>query len=128
MNIFNKVNANEIKEISITGKRWFQRSYGNTYHSVSVGAVVSRQTANNIDPEVYPLTERNGDVWIDLGLVDFAYGYERHFENTALSILIEAVIDAPEDWKKYGYICQVATELNIPYSENIYDVRRKKDL
>lgn len=128
-NIFNTVNANEIREISITGKRWFQRSYGNTYHSVSVAVLVSRETANRLDPEAYPLTERNGDVWIDLAYVRDVYGYERHFENTALVLLVEAVNDAPEAWRKdLHYICQVATALNVPYSENVYDVNRKKDM
>lgn len=126
--IFNTVNANEIKEISITGKRWFQRSYGNTYHSVSVGVVVSRETANRLDPVQYPITERKGDVWIDLAYVGEEYGYERMFEQTALAVLIEAVEDAPKEWGEFVYICQVATALNVPYHENVYDVDRKKDL
>ncbi|MGL5281306.1 MAG: hypothetical protein ACRC8W_06020 [Plesiomonas shigelloides] len=128
MNIFNTVNANEIKEIHVTGKRWFQRSYGNTYHSVNVAAVVSRETANRLDPIAYPITQRNSDVWIDLGYVGFAYGYDRGFEQTALSILIEAVSDAPQEWKQNSYACQVATALNVPYTESVYDVSRKKDL
>lgn len=126
--IFNTVTANEIKEISITGKRWFQRSYGNTYHSVSVGVVVSRETANRLDPAQYPLTERNADVWIDLAYVGEEYGYERMFEQTALAVLKEAVQDAPKEWGDFVYICQVATALNVPYTENVYDVSRKKDL
>lgn len=128
MNIFNTVNANEIKEIHVTGRRWFQRSYGNTYHSVNVAAVVSRETANRLDPIAYPITERNSDVWLDLGDVGFAYGYERGFEQTALAILIEAVSDAPQEWKQNSYACQVATALNVPYTEDVYDVSRKKDL
>lgn len=126
MNIFNTVNAADIKEISITGKRWFQRSYGNTYHSVSVAAVVSRETAEKLGAN--PSPAGSGDVWIDLGYVGFAYGYDRGFEQTALAILIEAVSDAPQDWKQNSYACQVATALNVPYSENVYDVSRKKDL
>lgn len=124
--IFAHIDASEIKEISITGKRWAD-SYGNTYHSVSVGAVVSRETANRLDPVKYPLTERNGDVWIDLAFDWMVYGYERHFEFTALELLAKAV-SRPEWVKEYRYICQAAEALNVPYSENVYDVSRKKDL
>lgn len=126
MNIFNNLNAANIKEISITGKRWFQRSYGNTYHSVSVAAVVSRETAEKLGANPSPAGK--GDVWIDLGYVSDVYGYERAFEQTALCVLRAALIDCPEDFKNMGYICQAATALNVPYSENVYDVSRKKDL
>lgn len=126
--IFNKVNAADIKQISITGKRWFQRSYGNTYHSVSVGILVNRETAHRINPEEWAATGRNDEIWIDLAYVSDVYGYERHFEHTALTLLIEAVDDAPQEWKNLHYICQVATALDVPYSENVYDVNRKKDL
>lgn len=127
MNIINTVDANEIKEISVTGKRWFQRSYGNTYHSVSLGALVSVEVADRLGANKYG--NKSGDVWIDLAYVGFAYGYDRGFEQTALIVLIEAVKDAPEEWRKqFVYACQVATALNVPYSENVYDVSRKKDL
>lgn len=126
MNIFNTVSSKEIKEISVTGKRWFQRSYGNTYHSVSVAVVVGKDTAERLGVVTSPAG--NGDVWIDLGYVGFAYGYDRGFEQTALAILIEAVTDAPQEWKQNSYACQVATALNVPYTENVYDVSRKKDL
>ena len=126
--IFNTLNAADIKAISITGKRWFQRSYGNTYHSVSVGVLVNRETAHRINPAEYAAEGRNVEFWIDLAYVSDVYGYERHFENTALVLLNEAVIDAPEEWRKLHYICQVATALDVPYSENVYDVNRKKDL
>ena len=125
--IFNTVKAKEIKEISITGKRWFQRSYGNTYHSVSVAAVVSKEVAEKFEglPH-YPAG--NGDVWIDLAYVGETYGYERHFEHTALKALAAAVSDSPKEWESFHYICQAAELLGVPYSENVYDVNRKKDL
>lgn len=126
MNIINTVSVNEIKEISVTGKRWFQRSAGNTYHSVNVSAVVSVEVADRLGANKYG--NKCGDVWIDLGYVGFAYGYDRGFEQTALAILIEAVSDAPQEWKNNVYACQVATALNVPYTDNVYDVSRKKDL
>lgn len=126
MNIINTVNANEIKEISVTGKRWFQRSYGNTYHSVSLGALVSVEVADRLSAN--QSGNKCGDVWIDLAYIGFAYGYERGFEQTALSAMIEAVKDAPATWRDMSYACQAAEDLGVAYSENVYDVSRKKDL
>jgi hypothetical protein len=52
------------KHIVIVGKRWFQRTYGNTYHSVSV----------EVDGE-------------HLDYVPFAYGYDEGYLQTACQIL-----------------------------------------
>lgn len=128
--IINKINLSDIKEISITAKRWFQKSYGNTYHSVIVSVVVSRQSANKIDPISYPLTERNRDVWIDVAYVPFEYGYGNHYCHTAMRALIEALNDCPE-WvniDNYYHIDRLAKKLGVVYNENVYDVNRKKDL
>lgn len=124
--IFNNVSTSEIKEISITGKRWFQQSAGNTYHSVSVAALVPVAVADRLGANQYG--NQVGDVWIDLAYESDVYGYERHFEQTALQLLILAVNDAPAEWKKLPYICQAAEALDVPYTENVYDVKRKKDL
>ena len=122
--IFAHIDASEIKEISITGKRWTD-SAGNTYHSVSVAALVPVAVADRVNGNQYGKT--CGDVWIDLAFDWMVYGYERHFEFTALELLAQAV-NRPEWAKEYRYICQAAAALNVPYSENVYDVRRKKDL
>lgn len=126
MNIINTVNAADIKEISVTGKRWFQRSYGNTYHSVSLGAMVSVEVADRLGANKYG--NKSGDVWIDLAYVGFAYGYDRGLEQTALSAMIEAVKDSPEAWRNMSYACQAARDLGVVYTQNVYDVSRKKDL
>uniref|UniRef100_UPI003D3C90A1 hypothetical protein n=1 Tax=Escherichia coli TaxID=562 RepID=UPI003D3C90A1 len=126
MNIINTVNSADIKEISVTGKRWFQRSYGNTYHSVSLGALVSVEVADRLGANKYG--NKSGDVWIDLAYVGFAYGYDRGFEQTALSAMIEAVKDAPAAWRGMSYACQAAADLGVVYTESVYDVSRKKDL
>lgn len=126
MNIINTVNANEIKEISVTGKRWFQRSYGNTYHSVNVAVLVDVSVANRLCASQYG--NKSGNVWIDLAYVGFAYGYDRGFEQTALSALIETVKDAPATWRNMSYARQAAEDLGVVYTENVYDVIRKKDL
>lgn len=54
--------------ITITAKRWFQKSYGNTYHSVEVSKLVD-------------------DSWQTVGRVPFCYGYGDHYLNTAADIL-----------------------------------------
>lgn len=54
----------EIKTVQIYGKRWFQKSYGNTYHSVTV-------VVNNEE------TFYQG----------FTYGYGNHFISTACDLL-----------------------------------------
>ena len=54
----------KIKMIIITAKKWFQKSYGNTYHSVSV--------------------YRDSEF---LGYIPFRYGYGDHYLNTAAGIL-----------------------------------------
>lgn len=50
--------------IIITVKKWFQRSFGNTYHSVSIS--------------------KNGE-FVDY--ISFRYGYGDHYLNTAAEIL-----------------------------------------
>ena len=54
----------KVKTITIDARRWFQKTYGNTYHSV----------------RVYVNNEY-------LGGVDFAYGYDRQYIQTAFDIL-----------------------------------------
>jgi len=54
----------KIKMITITAKKWFQKTYGNTYHSVSV--------------------YRDSEF---LGYIPFRYGYDDHYLNTAAGIL-----------------------------------------
>lgn len=118
--------TSEIKEISIVGKRWFQKSFGNTYHSVSIACLVSVEVADRLNANKYG--NLVGDVWVDLAYISDAYGYERHFETTALVLFIEAVVDCPEEWRHLSYIRQIADTMNVPYTENVYDVKRKKDL
>ena len=56
----------KINNIAITCRRWFQKSYGNTYHSVQI---VDRETGRQLayDP--------------------FTYGYERQCIQTAVDML-----------------------------------------
>ena len=60
--------------VEVVGKRWFQKSYGNTYHSVKV----------YVNDEV--LTEA------------FTYGYEDAYRQTAHELLKQNDYDVPEGY------------------------------
>lgn len=89
--------------LTIVGRRWFEKTNGNTYHSVAV---------------------YDGKKLV--GSVDFAYGYGDMFLQTAFDIARGAGYYGGEQYssggyKEYGKFCQ----------ENFYtvaDVARKKDL
>jgi hypothetical protein len=53
--------------LTVIGRRWFEKTNGNTYHSV----------------EVY----RNGEL---IGLEPFRYGYGRQYQQTALELMKNA--------------------------------------
>jgi hypothetical protein len=54
----------KLDSVFIKGRLWFDKTYGNTYHSVRV--------------------EVNG---LSVGQVGFTYGYGEHYQDTALSYL-----------------------------------------
>jgi hypothetical protein len=94
--------------IHVSGRRWFQRGAGNTYHSVSV--------------------------WVDGDCVyrcDFAYGYDRQYEYTAQGWLkvngylpgLEQHEGAPDEclWR----YCE---RKGIKLVSEVTDVTRRKDL
>lgn len=89
-----------IPGLHIEGRRWFQRTYGNTYHSVRI--------------------------WIGGEMVahlPYSYGYGDQFLQTALDWL-KANGLAPQD-AQYGTLYLRET-LGGTYS--VYDVSRKRDL
>lgn len=63
--------------ITVTGKRWFQSSYGNTYHSVTIWVN---------DEELYS---------------PFSYGYEDAYKQTAHRMLLDEGYDIPEDYHDF---------------------------
>ena len=99
-----KVNINEISYIKIVAKRWFQKSYGNTYHSVAVFAASG--TGKDYKQE-------------SLGYIPFRYGYEDHYLNTAAEILGISEQELRSLISRYG------TEKFVIVCT---DVLRKKDL
>jgi hypothetical protein len=73
----------KINTMKIKGKRWFQRSYGNTYHTVKVFV--------------------NGEVLKS----EITYGYGSHYLQTAAELLKENGYDIPEDnGKAYAYVAK----------------------
>lgn len=62
-----------IKTLEIYGRRWFQKSYGNTYHTVSL----------YINGEYYKS--------------DITYGYENHYLTTAANMLKKLGYNIPDN-------------------------------
>ncbi len=86
--------------IIVSGRRWFQRSYGNTYHSV--------------------------DVTIDGKLVfesDRTYGYEDQYRSTACDYLIKAGY-----YNSYSDFIDDQRNYRDKFVFIVNDVQREKDL
>lgn len=90
------------KTYTIIAKRWFQRSNGNTYHSVNV--------------------YKNGEL---LDRVPFTYGYGNHYEQTALAMLQKLSIASPETTVFWKWQEEYGRDKVLVICE---DVKRKKDL
>ena len=80
----------KINTMKIEGKRWFQRSYGNTYHTVKVFV--------------------NGEVLKS----EITYGYGSHYLQTAAELLKENRYDIPEE------MCIRDRPYSITYFHKIY--------
>lgn len=88
----------KINSLKITAKRWYQRSYGNTYHVVKV--VV------------------NGDTVLESGVT---YGYENHYLTTAANLLRDNGYEIPgNNTEAYSFMTR------FPHTAE--DVKRQKDL
>lgn len=101
--------------ITISAKRWFQKSYGNTYHSVNVNIldIDTGEEQNFYEP--------------------FKYGYEGHYKQTATDIINKNTTilkDCKES--KYGLnywgLLEELENKGVKVVFNCYDVDRKKDL
>lgn len=89
-------------QIVINAKRWFDKLYGNTYHSVRV--------------------YHNGN---ELGFIPFEYGYGNHYLQTAKKIIErETMLNVSP---KYLDI-RTLEEMGVKVVDNVTDVTRKKDL
>ena len=93
------------KSIEIHGLRWFQKSYGNTYHTVAVV----------IDGETVYTSERT-------------YGYGSSYQQTAMAWLIEnGYVDASEKHWCWQFVESLKAS-GIVVIDCVNDVPRQKDL
>jgi hypothetical protein len=98
--------ANGIEAFSITGNRWFQKSYGNTYHVAYIDALI------------------NGK-WVELGCTKMQYGYGDHFLVSAGAWLIEnGYVECENEYFLSNYNVREDFAVDCTVS----DVDRKRDL
>ncbi|MGL5013075.1 MAG: hypothetical protein ACRC6V_02135 [Bacteroidales bacterium] len=101
-----KAKEMNITAFAIKGVRWFQKTYGNTYHSTYISALV------------------NGK-WQDIGSTEVQYGYGDHYMHTAGTWLIEnGFIEVKDGYAFNGY--QFCQDNAIEHFAT--DVQRKRDL
>lgn len=86
---------------TIIGRRWFEKTNGNTYHSV----------------EVY----KDGEL---LGRVPFAYGYGDQYRQSAFDILVKLGYYKEGEYSKF-FLSKTAGDGNL---FSVSDVARKKNL
>lgn len=95
------------KSIQIIGRRWFQRTYGNTYCTA--------------------------EIWVDgaqVAMLKPRYGYGEYYEQMAWEWLAEKKYVKPEKYPSGGLeppwrYCQ---DRGIQYVKRVYDVKRQRDL
>lgn len=103
-----------ITAFAIKGVRWFQKSYGNTYHTTYISALI------------------NGK-WEDIGSTDKEYGYGEQYLVTAGQWLIEngfiEDLSGPQEVMGKGYQFNLYTFRQANAIEHfVQDVKRQKDL
>ncbi|UYE98434.1 hypothetical protein XbC2_5 [Xanthomonas phage XbC2] len=123
--VFRTVKLEDVKGVTITANRWFNRGDGNTYHSVYLGVLIPVERANELGANLYKRPISDGTVWIDLAQETFEYGYERCYDQTALALFDAGCSDTIADTGTLSRFCR---ESGIEFAENVHDVKRKKDL
>jgi hypothetical protein len=100
---------NDISFVSIQWKRWFAKTYGNTYHSVRI--------------TVY---SKNALQWQEVFYEPFQYGYGEWYLQTAGEFL-DKYFDTENlySWRERQ---DFSIKTWIVFSIDVQDVNRKKDL
>lgn len=100
----------KIKSLRIVGKRWFQKLYGNTYHSVLVVVETSKgESLEFFEP--------------------FNYGYGEQYLQTAHEILVNNELFKGTYNEFYAeWLMHKGTPPKTKAVYDVYDVQRKKDL
>lgn len=93
----------KVKKVHVVGRRWFQKTYGNTYHSVEI--YVNNSFVHKIE---------------------FTYGYGEQYEWNAFAWLTSNGYAKPCD--KGNSPWRYFSENGIEYDKTVYDVKRKRDL
>ena len=92
-----------IESITVIGKRWFDKIYGNTYHTANILV--------------------NGDI---VGNIPFNYGYgDMYIQNASKWLQDHKYIESDRDYIPLSVYCR---ENGIVYHSFVTDVTRKKDL
>lgn len=102
--------------VHVNARRWFQPTYGNTYHTVTVTVTATGPGGERFAPYT-------------LGPSDLTYGYGEHFLHTAGVLLVEAEL-MPSDFDPYdlhGNILQ-REHPTVTLTYDVADVPRKGDL
>lgn len=94
-------------EVHVAARRWFQRTYGNTYHTVAV----------YLDGEL-------------VGISDRTYGYGEHFLHTAGTILAEygLLAELTDSDDPYSLHTRTVRERGHELTIHAEDVQRRKNL
>ena len=107
--------------VHVEARRWLQRSYGNTYHSVRVVVEYGDGTEQEL-------------------IAPFEYGYGDHWTHTAAVLMIKAGLfdveaNDPVEIKAAAYGVSIFTsqkswwkEQGVNYFASVTDVPRKRDL
>lgn len=102
-----------ISAIQLLAKRWFQKSYGNTYHSIKLSIIYKDGSTEQLQSGKH-------------------YGYGDQWNQTALDLFAKHFdIDVPKyenGQKKFSYLTTLCRELLIPIQSEALDVSREKDL
>lgn len=96
------------RHLHITGRRWFQRTYGNTYFSASA----------LLDGE-------------SVGRIDFDYGYGDHYKDAMLDHLADAGVIPARKRHANGspeWTPDYTERTGIKVTSDVHDVARKSDL
>ena len=97
-----------MKSLVVIGRRWFQKTYGNTYHTASIV----------VDGKLMHRTEKE-------------YGYGDQYVQTAERWLVENKLIPPPEKYSNGSIqplWQHLDNLGITFHREVVDVTREKDL
>jgi hypothetical protein len=102
------INPNLIASISIAARRWFQKSYGNTYHRVHVLIEFKDST--------------QARKFLDSGI---HYGYGDQYQQTAVDLLRAEGVLVGDCWFPLRLWCE---QYGIEFYDLVADVNTKREL